>query len=303
MHIFARGNRARYLNENGVIDPAEYIPGELTRSLCSPWQYDFALCGCFYWASNKPDMVKRDKDSAQLSNFQRDRSQGEPHIEPIIDYARWEGNLANNISEHEMINGWEQLPGVFNSTEGRSVDIENTVSLPDSDILDRNAVISALIDLATVEHGLMIEYLYAYYSLDTQAFDEDSDARARVNSAAGTILSISIDEMRHFRWVNEMLLLLGATAELGRFNELPDADNDGRVIEHTFSLESLSPDRLQWFITVEAPSDQIDVQGATDTIDGMYTRLLLSIAQDNEYTEDEEKTLASSNQAHNRRRI
>ena len=43
-------DRARYLDEDGVIDPDVYLPGELTRSLCAPWQYDFRDCGCFYWA-------------------------------------------------------------------------------------------------------------------------------------------------------------------------------------------------------------------------------------------------------------
>ena len=31
--------------------------GELTESLCSPWQTDFVGCRCFYWASNRPDFI------------------------------------------------------------------------------------------------------------------------------------------------------------------------------------------------------------------------------------------------------
>lgn len=38
-------NRAIYLTSEGVIDPQYITPGDLTRSLCSPWQYDFADCG------------------------------------------------------------------------------------------------------------------------------------------------------------------------------------------------------------------------------------------------------------------
>jgi len=36
------GTRAEYLDKDGVIDPAAIEPGQLTQSLCSPWQWDFA---------------------------------------------------------------------------------------------------------------------------------------------------------------------------------------------------------------------------------------------------------------------
>src|SRR5436305_1670778 len=50
------GNRARYLDDNGALAKM-FLPGELTQSLCSPWTHDFRDCGCFYWASNHPDIV------------------------------------------------------------------------------------------------------------------------------------------------------------------------------------------------------------------------------------------------------
>ena len=51
------GERARYLDEDGVIDLQTAEPGTLTRSLCSPWQWDFTDCGCYYWAASRPDYV------------------------------------------------------------------------------------------------------------------------------------------------------------------------------------------------------------------------------------------------------
>ena len=279
---------ARYLDADGVIDPAEYRPGDLTRSLCSPWQYDFALCDCFYWASNKPDMVKRDADSPQFSNFQRRKSPGEPPVEPITDYRQW---TAQDISEHEMIGAWEQLPAVFDGVEGRGVPVGTAIQLPEEDVLGRTEVIRALRELATVEHGLMVEYLYAYYSINQDAFAAQPQAQQRVRSAAETVLSVAIDEMRHLRWVNEMLLALGQPHDLGRFVEMPDVDRDGRVLQHTFSLKRLTPERLDWFIAVEAPSDQIDIEADDDTIDGMYTRLLLSVSQGTEFSAEEKKRL------------
>lgn len=285
IHIFVSGNRARYLNENGVIDPAEYSPGELTRSLCSPWQYDFALCGCFYWASNKPDMVKKDSDSPQLSSFQRRRSTPDDSlVEPIIDYEKWERDGSNNISEQEMINDWEQLPAVFNAIESKSIKLEGPFVYPQEELLDRKKIISTLRELATVEHGLMIEYLYAYYSIDTQAYGDNSDEESKLTAAADTILSIAIDEMRHLRWVNEILLILGEEHELGRFELIPD-------INHKFSLEPLTPERLQWFINVEAPSDKIGFQIEEKTVDGMYTNLLTSITKSKDFKEEKDKIL------------
>ena len=41
------GERTNYLTADGVIDPALMPAGELTRSMCSPWQFDFTDCGCY----------------------------------------------------------------------------------------------------------------------------------------------------------------------------------------------------------------------------------------------------------------
>jgi len=291
---FATGLRARYLDADGVIDPAEFRPGDLTRSLCSPWQYDFALCGCFYWASNKPDMVQKDADSPQFSNFQRRKANGEPAVEPITDYAAWESLTPGSpviVTPQEMVGSWESLPAVFDGIEGTGTAVAPPPQLPTGDILDRPAVISALRELATVEHGLMVEYLYAYYSINQNAFADQPATRLRVRSAAETILSVAIDEMRHLRWVNEMLLSLGQAHELGRFTDMPDVDRDGRFLQHTFSLKRLTPERLVWFIAVEAPSNRIDLGSGDDTVDGMYTRLLLSVSQGAGFTEEEKRRL------------
>jgi hypothetical protein len=42
-----------------VIDEGAVAPGELTQSLCSPWQNDYLECGCYYWAASRPDYVNR----------------------------------------------------------------------------------------------------------------------------------------------------------------------------------------------------------------------------------------------------
>ena len=41
----------------GVIKRELLEPGELTQSLCSPWQNDYRECSCYYWAASRPDYV------------------------------------------------------------------------------------------------------------------------------------------------------------------------------------------------------------------------------------------------------
>ena len=49
----------RSLFEQGtpVIARDLVAPGDLTQSLCSPWQNDYRECACYYWASSRPDFV------------------------------------------------------------------------------------------------------------------------------------------------------------------------------------------------------------------------------------------------------
>jgi len=46
-----------------VIDEAAVGPGELTQSLCSPWQNDYRECACYYWAATRPDYVNVEPDT------------------------------------------------------------------------------------------------------------------------------------------------------------------------------------------------------------------------------------------------
>jgi hypothetical protein len=42
-------------------------PGELTQSLCAPWQNDYRECSCYYWAASRPDYVNVFPDENGLS--------------------------------------------------------------------------------------------------------------------------------------------------------------------------------------------------------------------------------------------
>ena len=83
------GEISNYIDEDGVIDVSLYPPGELTRQMCCPWQYDFRDCGCFFWAANKPDLVagteldENNNPKHPYLNFQRK----DPSYPPKTDIA------------------------------------------------------------------------------------------------------------------------------------------------------------------------------------------------------------------------
>jgi Ferritin-like len=92
------------------------------------------------------------------------------------------------------------------------------------------------------------------------------DRTRRIFAGAYEIFRVAVDEMRHFRWVNEVLELLEQPPSLGR------AERIGRTFDRPFDLKPLTPEQLQWFIDVEKPSQAIN-----EGIDGMYVRLHTSI--------------------------
>ncbi|MEU4695078.1 ferritin-like domain-containing protein [Actinoplanes sp. NPDC023714] len=251
-------DRARYLDPDGVIDPDAYPPGELTRSLCAPWQFDFRDCGCFYWAASKPDIVTSSDGRFPNLNFQRrDRTS----VPPPADQPTMAGRREQELDYPELILDWNVLPVVVNDRESDAVAAPPPVDVPE---MTRDEVIEELTYLATVEHALAVEYLFAHLSLDApMRLPESPDDRTRrIHAAATEVFSIAVDEMRHLRWANEALTLLGAPPSLGR------AERIGRSLDRPFALEPLTPEQLAWFIEVERPSQVIGTG-----VDGMYVRL------------------------------
>jgi hypothetical protein len=65
-------------------------PGQLTQSLCSPWQNDYRECACFYWAATRPDYVNVEARSDGTSNgnnwMQKDRTPNTPNVYVVDDW-------------------------------------------------------------------------------------------------------------------------------------------------------------------------------------------------------------------------
>ena len=272
------GQRTQYLDENGVIDIDVYEPGDLTRSLCSPWQYDFRDCGCFYWAASKPDIVTNADGQQPYLNFQRKNRNITPQPSEVL--AQWEPE--QELDYAELIEGaWNQLPVVLNDRESEQFIPPPVPSV--TQLMTRQEVIDELRYLATVEHALCVEYLYAHYSLNAPIRLPDlgvDEQTRRIFAAANEVFMIAVDEMRHLRWVNEALDLMQQSPSLGRAKFI------GRTFNRPFELKRLTPQQLQWFIDVEQPS-QVAGQG----LDGMYVRLLASIDRQPEQFPERERLL------------
>jgi len=293
------GERATWLTAEGVIDPQLVPPGDLTRSMCSPWQYDFTDCGCFFWASNKPDLVASADQPAQILNFQRkDRSKDaarQPSDWLLKDNAAWDD--VNLLGHVDIINHFNDLKFVVARQER-----DDYVPPPPLPVrpLSRREIIDRLRVLATVEHALSVEYLYAYYSLKLppgsgprrEPWDvpgrpgQEGSEEARLFTAGDEVLRVAIDEMRHFRWVNEILLELGEHWVLDRATVIGIDFSEQKGLNQPFVLAPLTGDQLDWFIKVEKASPN---HANAATIDGMYTRILLSIEQGVDFAADPAK--------------
>ncbi len=87
-------------------------PGQLTQSLCSPWQNDYRECACYYWAASRPDYVNVEAGPSGTSageNWMQVRGSGPRQYQPddfqspgLLTYEdmfrRWETVLRFEIA-------------------------------------------------------------------------------------------------------------------------------------------------------------------------------------------------------------
>lgn len=82
-------------------------PGELTQSLCSPWQNDYRECACYYWAASRPDFVNQEASTTGASVghnwMQADRGQDTP--KKYVADDRSDGIF---ISYQDLFRAWEK---------------------------------------------------------------------------------------------------------------------------------------------------------------------------------------------------
>jgi len=101
----------KVVNQRVVIAREMAGPGDLTQSLCSPWQNDYRECDCFYWAASRPDFVNVEpgKDGKSMGNnwMQKDRIENaeKKYISDDEDGVRGNPVL---VSYQDLFAAWEE---------------------------------------------------------------------------------------------------------------------------------------------------------------------------------------------------
>jgi Ferritin-like len=105
---------------------------------------------------------------------------------------------------------------------------------------------------AEVEHALMVQYLYAAYSLNAAQPDEGN--RLSVQRWQRTVLEIAREEMGHLATVENLLTLIGGTLHFDR-EDFPIEDPD--LWPFPFQLEPLTKLSLGKYVLAETPSEEV----------------------------------------------
>lgn len=270
------GFRRRYTGSTGVID-SSYPPGELTESMCNPWQHDFRDCACYYWASNHPDVVlgegsgKSDADGdptgptlavTWLDWLRRDRSPAGSVGAPASRAAAREAQ----IDHFEINRRWQELSFVIGGRE-----VGNTYQPAPQEVVQPYAsaevMINRLIDhLAPLEMTLAYQYLYGLFSLRDPS--EAPQGRwktmpADLIMARQFVTMVAVSEMTHLRWVNQLLWELDRAGfyPAGRHYEPVLSPLKGPTSVSGRDLPVLKPldiETLKWYEAIESPDALLD---------------------------------------------
>jgi len=267
-----KGNRMRYLDDNGALAEI-FLPGELTQSLCSPWTHDFRDCGCYYWASNHPDIalpplptpVPNDPRWNLAVIWERqDRTIGTlPRPATVNDPSPFE-------MRHQEINGaWQTLNFVMGRREIIAPFSSRQISgepLSSRDELERYLRYAAGVELAVAQ-----EYLTAAYSLKPPtglpALLADD-----IRASYAEIMRIAIGEMRHLRAVNDVLrglLIPGTFKPALQVASAVPGQQPGQT-------RPVTP-RAARAATIR---DFIDIERPSVSVDGVYARILATFERD-----------------------
>ncbi|MHC1560001.1 ferritin-like domain-containing protein [Actinomycetospora sp. C-140] len=134
-------------------------------------------------------------------------------------------------------------------------------------------LIRLLREASEIEHALLVQYLYAMFSV--------SPAYPKIKGfplgSANHLMGVAIQEMEHLAKVNRMLADLGAAPNLVR----QDFPYEPDIYPFAFTLEPLSRVTLAKYVYAEAPAwalDRTDPRNATpeaqtflDALDGLLT--------------------------------
>ena len=98
-------------HDQPVISRELLEPGDLTQSLCSPWQNDYRECACYYWASSRPDYVNVEAGANGLSvgeNWMQRRQPDTPPDERVYKPDARD-DWKEFLSYEDLFRQWELL--------------------------------------------------------------------------------------------------------------------------------------------------------------------------------------------------
>jgi hypothetical protein len=91
-----------------VVNREMVEPGELTQSLCSPWQNDYRECACYYWAASRPDYVNvapNEEGTSEGNNWmQKDRTPETPRHYILDDRVD-----TRMVTYDDLFQKWEEM--------------------------------------------------------------------------------------------------------------------------------------------------------------------------------------------------
>jgi hypothetical protein len=272
------GNRARYLDDNGAL-AAMFAPGELTQSLCSPWTHDFRDCGCFYWASNHPDIAQPPLPSTPDTNPEWNADvpwERADHALNVIP-APATNNAPQELDHYEINQRWQELNFVL---EGRERVTPYLPGMPSAapfatpEELEANLRYAAGVELA-------VAYLYLAAAFSLRGSGVSGMLAEDIAASRAELIRIAIGEMRHLRAANDVLASLARAAG----TPFTPALQVARILPGQaapWQYAAATPAAIDLFIQVEAPSTSVD---------GLYTRILATLKRDG--TDEQEQTVRS----------
>ncbi len=269
--------RRRFVDSDSGAIPAAYLPGELTQSLCSPWMHDFRDCACDYWASNHPDIALGTDDTlaatgpaagnADLATRPLDWLRADRQGQVAADAAT-EVNDALRLRHYQINSEWKSLAFVLEGRENTGVyapGLESSVA----PFAAGEELAKELVYLCGLEHVVMLEYLYAYYSLRTPE-SLKGQLSADLLFVRHELLGVAVGEMRHLRWANQLLWTL---AKLGvKTPPLPALAAGLKVPTATGTRP-----RVLRPLTLEALADFVAVERPSGSLDGAYARVVATL--------------------------
>jgi rubrerythrin len=128
-------------------------------------------------------------------------------------------------------------------------------ALHDPPLEPRDEAVFLLTAAAEIEHALMVQYLYAAYSVRVAGPHADE-----LQKVQNLLIQIAREEMGHLVTVQNLLHLVGGPQNLGR-DRAPYADE---IYPFRFTLEPVSRDSLAKYVTAESPEKLPDTMTRQD---------------------------------------